>query len=143
MVSRITGIAHSILKPAARVALAALAGISLLCAQADRKRKVPVLDKLTAGPNRQAFSGKVQSLDLTRAVLNVDAVNGGGPEIFPVRKGVKVMTAEGGKLKLEGLTPGTSVIIYYDQKSSRREVKEIVVLGNEAGKSKTEPPHPS
>lgn len=123
-----------------------MAFVSLLCparAQEQRRRKVPVLDKITSGPSRQAFSGKVQSLDLERNLLNVNTVQGGNTEIFPVKKGVRVALADGGKLKLTALTPGTNVIIYYEQKGDRRTVKEIVVLMASPSEEKKKTPPPS
>ncbi len=119
--------------------LVTLIGAGLAGAQ-EHKRKVPVLEKITSGPSRQAFSGKVQSLDLERNLLNVNTVQGGNTEIFPVKKGVRVKTAEGEKLKLTELTPGTNVIIYYEQKGDRRTVKDIVVLASGPGETKKSPP---
>ncbi len=111
-------------------------------AQEQHKRKVPGLEKINAGLSRQAFTGKVRSLDLGRHLLEVNTVEGGNTEIFPVKKGVPVSLAEGGKLRLTALTPGTDVIIYYEQKGDRRMVKEIVVLvaGSTPDKKKSPPP---
>lgn len=117
--------------------LAILSGLSSAGAQEQRKRKVPVLDKITAGgPSRQAFSGNIQSLDLKRELLNVNTVQGGNTEIFPVKKGVRVTAADGRKLKVAALTPGTNVIVYYEQKGDRRTVKEIIVLASAAAEDK-------
>jgi hypothetical protein len=112
------------------LALGLMVSFALGVAPAQQhKRKVPGLDKITAGgARRQAFSGKVESLDLGRSILNVNTVQGGGTEIFPVKKGVHVMTADGDRLRLSALTPGTNVIVYYEQKGDRRTVKQIVVL---------------
>src|SRR5690348_7959853 len=45
-------------------------------AQEDRKRKIPVVDKITGGSNRQAFSGKVEMVDMKRHVLEVNHAEG-------------------------------------------------------------------
>lgn len=124
-------------------ALAVVCGLGVARAQEERSSKVPVLGKVAGGATQQAFSGKVQSLDLKRKLLNVNTVEGGGTEIFPIKKGVQVSTAGGEKLKLAQLTPGTDIIVYYEQKNARRTVKEIVVLAAspaEAKKKKTPPP---
>ena len=111
-------------------------------AQDERKHKVPVIDKLASGSSHQAFSGRVQSFDNDRKILNVNTVQGGNTEIFPVKKGVHVSTADGEKLKLTDLAPGMNVLIYFEQKSERRSVKEIVVLapGATEEKKKSGPP---
>lgn len=124
----------------------ALVMLSLLrpaLAQEQHRRKLPVLDKLTSGPTRQAFSGKVQSLDLGRNLLNVNTVEGGNTEIFPVKKGTSVKMADGEKLKITELMPGTHVIIYYEQKGDRRTVREIVVLVSSGGEEKKKSTPPS
>ena len=125
------------------VALALLSGFGSGRAQEQRRRKVPVLDKVTSGASsHQAFSGNVQSLDWDHEVLNVNTVQGGNTEIFPLKRGVRVSAADGKKLKLAVLKPGTSVIVYYDQKGDHRTVREIVVLasGPAEAKKKTSPP---
>jgi hypothetical protein len=120
--------------------LAVSFGLGVAPAQ-EHKRKVPRLDKITAGgASQQAFSGKVQSVDLERSLLNVNTVQGGVTEIFPVKKTVHVMTANGDRLKLGGLTPGTNIIVYYEQKGDRRTVKQIVVLAAAPREEKKSPP---
>ena len=114
-----------------------LCAVVTFAAQEDRKHKGAVLNKLSSGQNEQAFTGTVQSLDLHRALLNVSTVQGADTEIFPFKKGVRIATADGAKLKLAALTPGTNVLIYYEQKGDRRTVKHIVVLG--ANSPKKEP----
>ncbi len=131
----------------ALIALAAIlaCGASLASSrpQEEHKHKVPIMDKITSGPSRQAFSGKVQSLDLKRKLLNVNTVQGGNTEIFPVTKGVRVETADGGKLKLQALAPGTNVLIYYEQKGDQRTVRQIIVLAaGPAEQKKPSPPSP-
>jgi hypothetical protein len=109
-------------------------------AQEPHKGKVPGLDKITAGPSRLAFSGNVQSLDPERDILNVGTVQGGTTEVFPVRKGIRVSAADGSKLRLDALKPGTNVIVYYEQKGEKRTVKEIVILSSGAGRKKSARP---
>ena len=123
--------------------LAAITGIISADAQDERRTRVPALGKIAGGPSRQAFSGKVQSVDLKRSLLKVETVEGGVTEIFPVKKNTPVSMADGGKIKLKDLAPGTSVIIYYEQGNDRRSVTEIVVLAASAGedrKKKSPPP---
>jgi hypothetical protein len=111
-----------------------------LKAQEEHKPRVPVIDKITSGgPTQQAFTGIVKSIDFESEVLNVDNVSGKSTEIFPIRKKIHVVTADGSKLKLAKLKPGTNVIVYYDQKGDRRAVTQIVVLAGGAVKKKTPP----
>jgi hypothetical protein len=108
-------------------------------AQETHLGKVPGLDKITSsGPTHQQFSGIVRSVDLANQVLNVDTVKGNATEIFPIRKKVHVATADGDKLKLAKLKPGTNVLIYYEQKGDHKTVTEIVVLAG--GEEKKKPP---
>jgi hypothetical protein len=123
------------------VAFIAVLAVHPLHAQEERRhKKVPGLDRITSGADHQAFSGTVQSLDLRHSILNVSTVQGGNTEVFPIKKGVHVETAKGGKLKLDELLPGTSVIIYYEQRGDRRNVREIVVLQSASAKDKKTPP---
>jgi hypothetical protein len=92
------------------------------------------------GSSQQAFTGKVQSLDLHHKLLNVDTVQGGVTETFPVRKGVQVVKANGNKDDLAALIPGTNVLIYYEQKGERRTVKQIVILTSKPSAEKKPPP---
>lgn len=112
-------------------------------APAQTRRKVPIVGKTSGGPVHQAFSGKVQSLDLKHGVLNMTVPQGEGMEIFPVKKHVPVADPDGAKLGLKALKPGTSIIIYYEQKGAEREVKQIVVLSSGAGEAKKKSPPPS
>ena len=54
--------------------------------------------------------------------------------------------ANGDRLKLEELQPGTNVIVYYDQRGEQRSVKDIVVLqaapAKEPAKEKDSKPGP-
>ena len=110
-----------------------------LGAQEEHKPRVPGLDKITSpGVTQQAFMGIVKSLDLESEVLNVDNIDGKSTEFFPIKKKIHVVTADGDKLKLETLKPGTNVLVYYDQKGDRRTVTRIVVLAGQP-KKKTPP----
>jgi hypothetical protein len=109
-------------------------------AQEQRKPKVPVIDKITSGgPTQQMFTGTVKSVDWDSKVLNVDNLNGKSTEIFPIRKKVHVAFADGVKLKLTELKPGTLVSVYYDQKGDRRTLTRIEVLAGGPVKKKTPP----
>jgi Cu/Ag efflux protein CusF len=111
-----------------------------LRAQEQRKPRVPVIDKITAGgPTQQMFTGIVKSVDLDSKVLSVDNVSGKSTEIFPIRKKVPVAFADGARLKLAELKTGTLVNVYYDQKGDRRTVTRIEVLAAGAAKKKTPP----
>ena len=80
---------------------------------------------------------------LHHQLLNVNTVQGENTEIFPLRKGTRVATANGGRKRLSQLTPGTNVLIYYEQRGDRRTVKQIVVLGAAPAKDKKASPPPS
>lgn len=111
--------------------------------QQNRRNKLPGINKITSGaPTRQAFTGSVQSLDRQHHVLDVSAAQGNSTAIFPIRKKVKVSSIDGQKLKLAALTPGTNVIVYFEQKGGRRMVEEIIVLTPGAPASKKND-HPS
>ena len=81
----------------------------------------------------------MKSVDLESEVLNVDTIKGNTTEIFPIKKKVHVVTADGDKLKLTKLKPGTNVLVYYEQKGDHKTVTEIVVLAGGAAKKKTPP----
>ena len=121
---------HRLVRGAFLIACAMFAVFILGQPQDEHRRtKVPLIGKIGGGSNRQAFSGKVQSVDLKRNLLMVDTVEGGTTEYFPVKKNVAVHTAAGEKIKVAELTPGTNVIVYFEVKNDRRTVSEIVVLG--------------
>jgi len=82
--------------------------------------------------------GVVKSIDLESEVINVDNIDGKSTEFFPIKKKIHVVTADGDKLKLAELKPGTNVLVYYDQKGDRRTVTRIVVLAGQL-KKKTPP----
>jgi hypothetical protein len=109
-------------------------------AQEEPRSRLPVINKITGGSNREAFSGKVKSVDLKRQLLTVGTVEGEATEYFPIKKNVSVENANGTKLKIEDLTPGTNIIVYYDVKEDRRNVSQIMVLGMLAGEEKPSDP---
>jgi hypothetical protein len=130
------------------IGLAALLGACLfLLIQAapihaqDHKSKLPIVGKLSSGNRQAAYSGKVQSLDMKQKVLNVNPLQGRNTEIFPFKKNVRIENLNGGRMDLSSLTPGTAVLIYFDQKSGERTIKNIVVLssGKEQAKGKPAP----
>jgi hypothetical protein len=120
----------------------ALAASSMIpaAAPAQARPKVPHLGKTGDRLTRLAFSGKVQSLDTKHGVLNMTVPDREGTEMFPVKKHVEVVNADGAKLKLKALTPGTNVMLYYDQRGGEREVKQIIVLSAAPEKKKSPPP---
>jgi hypothetical protein len=107
----------------------------------EHKSKVPIVGKLTGGSHQQAYSGKVQSLDMKQRILNVNPLHGRNSEIFPFKKNVRIENLNGGRMNLSALTPGTAVLIYFDQKSGERTIKNIVVLssGKEQARGKPAP----
>jgi|SRR5579875_2580879 len=109
--------------------------------QQQQKSKLPGIGRITSsGLNQQAFTGSVQSLDRQHHVLNVNAAQGNGAEIFPIQKKVRISSISGRKLKLAALSPGTNVVIYYQEKGGRRTVNQIVVLSPAAHPAKKKPP---
>jgi hypothetical protein len=107
----------------------------------DHKSKVPIVGKLSSGNRQAAYSGKVQSVDMKQRILNVNALGGPNTEIFPFKKNVRIENLNGGRMGLSALTPGTAVLIYFNQKSGERTIKNIVVLssGKEQAKGKPAP----
>lgn len=128
-----------------RVLLAALAAGMVIFSQVapvhaqPQKSKVPIVGKLTSGNHQQAFSGKIQSLDMKQKILNVDSLHGQETEIFPFKKNVHIESVTGEKMSLSELTPGTSVLIYFNQKSGERKIRNIVVLGSGKKQAKGKP----
>ena len=112
--------------------------------QDDPMSRISLPTKKTMGGAHRAFSGKVETLDLKRKVLIVGTVEGGATEIFPIKKGISVSGAKGKKLKIEELSAGTNVIVYYDFRDGRRTVNEIMVLAvNPPKEEKKDSPPPS
>lgn len=107
----------------------------------DRKNKVPIVGKLTSPNDRQAYSGKIQSVDLKEKILNVDSLHGQESEIFPFKKNVRIESLGGGRMDIKSLQPGATVLIYFNQKSGERTIRNIVVLssGKEQARDKPAP----
>lgn len=117
------------LMPLLALAAALVAGAMIpTLARAQYHPKAPGRNKLSGGATRQAFSGKIKSLDIKQGILNMTVPDRDGIVMFPIRKHVSVRNADGSKRKLKSLKPGASLLIYYDQKSGGREVKQIIVL---------------
>jgi len=112
----------------------------LLHAQ-SHKSKVPIVGKLTSTNRKQAYSGKIQSVDLKQKILNVNSLHGRQSEIFPIKKNVRVESLNGDRMNLKALKPGTTVLIYFNQKSGERTIRNIVILssGKEQAKGKAAP----
>jgi hypothetical protein len=111
-----------------------LLAASLASAQERTLSKVPVIDKVTSTASHQAFTGTVQSLDEKHNVLNVNSVEGGVTEIFPIKKSTHVLGPDGSRLKLGDLVPGSNVIVYFELHADRRSVKSIEILPGESKK---------
>lgn len=133
---------------ASGLSLAALLGACLfLIVQAaplhaqEHKSKVPIVGRLTNGNRQAVYSGKIESLNMKQGIMNVNPIEGRGSEIFPLKKNVHVQNLNGGKMALDALTPGTAVLIYFDQKAGERTIKNIVVLssGKEQAKNRSAP----
>ncbi len=136
--------AGSYLKAAAYRGGAGLAlcfACALFCApawgQLQGVSKLPGIGKITSpGSGQECFTGSIQSLDRKQHVLNVSAVQSNDTEIFPIQKKVKISSAGGSKLKLASLTPGTNVVVCYEDKQGRRTVDQIIVLSSATSSAK-------
>jgi hypothetical protein len=104
----------------------------------EEKPKIPGLDKIIAANEHLAFTGTVKSVDTKHNFLSVDSVEGGITEVFPIKHSVHVETADGFRKRLDVLSPGTRVIVYYDQRSDKRMVTRIELFASE---SKKKEPH--
>ena len=100
----------------------------------EEKPKVPGLDKIIAANEHLMFTGKVKSVDIEHNTLSVSSVEGSDTEIFPIKHGTHVYTSDGFRKKLDILSPGTQVIVYYDQRSDRRTVTHIDLYTSETKK---------
>jgi hypothetical protein len=125
---------------AALAAVLVAGGVIPGTAAAQSRSKVPILGKISGGTTHQAFSGKIQSLDSKRRILNMSVPERQGTVMFPIKKRVPVVSADGSKLKLKALKPGASLLIYYDQKGGAREVKQIIVLSPAPEKTEKKSP---
>lgn len=110
----------------------------LLCAgltvAQEEKPKIPGLDKIISSQEHLMFTGRVKSLDEKHKILSVDAEEGTDTEIFPIKHGTRVETADGFRKKLDVLAPGTRVMVYYDQRSDRRTVTRIELFSSASKK---------
>ena len=123
-----------------RLALVVPAILLLVCiapAQ-EEKPKIPGLDKIISANEHLAFTGTVKSVDEKHNILSVNSVEGADTEIFPIKHSTHVETADGFRKKLDVLSPGTRVIVYYDQRSDHRTVTRIELFASES--KKKEPP---
>jgi hypothetical protein len=106
--------------------------------QQQEKPKIPGIDKIISANEHLAFTGTVKSVDEKHNILSVNSVEGGDTEIFPIKHSTHVETADGFRKKLDILSPGTRVIVYYDQHADRRTVTRIELFASE---SKKKEPH--
>ena len=104
----------------------------------EEKPKIPGLDKIIAANEHLAFTGTVKSVDEKHNILSVNSVEGADTEIFPIKHSTHVETADGFRKKLDVLSPGTRVIVYYDQRADHRTVTRIELFASE---SKKKEPH--
>jgi hypothetical protein len=104
----------------------------------DEKPKIPGLDKIIAANEHLAFTGTIKSVDEKHNILSVNSVEGADTEIFPIKRSTRVLTADGFRRKLDILSPGTRVIVYYDQRADHRMVTRIELFASE---SKKKEPH--
>ena len=117
-------------------AILLLVGVAL--AQQE-KPKIPGLDKIISANEHLAFTGTVKSVDEKHNVLSIDSVEGGNTEIFPIKHSTHVETADGFRKKLDVLSPGTRVIVYYDQRADHRTVTRIELFASESKKKEPQP----
>lgn len=108
-------------------------------AQQEEKPKIPGLDKIIAANEHLAFTGTVKSVDEKHNVLSIDSVEGENTEIFPIKHSTHVETADGFRKKLDVLSPGTRVIVYYDQRADHRTVTRIELFASELKKKEPQP----
>jgi hypothetical protein len=120
-----------------RLAVVVPAILLLVCvaaAQQEEKPKIPGLDKIIAANEHLAFNGTVKSLDEKHNTLSISSVEGADTEIFPIKHSTHVETIDGFRKKLDVLSPGTRVIVYYDQRADHRTVTRIELLASEPKK---------
>jgi hypothetical protein len=104
---------------------------TFVSAQEHTLGKVPGASKITNPASRLAFTGTVQSLNEKQKTLNVNSVEGGATEIFPIKKSTSVIGSGGSRLKLTDLKPGTNIIVYFEQRTDHRSVQRVEVIGAE------------
>jgi hypothetical protein len=100
----------------------------------QEKPKVPGLDKILNANEHLAYTGTVKSVDEKRNIISINSVEGGNTEVFPIKHSTHVETADGFHKKLDVLTPGTHVIVFYDQRADKRTVTRIELLASESKK---------
>jgi len=122
----------------ALLVLAVLLPAFSLPAQQGEKPKVPGLDKILNAQEHLAYTGTIKLVDEKRNTISIDSVEGGNTEIFPIKHNTFVLGSDGYRKKLSALSPGTKVIVYYEQRSDKRMVTRIEMLPAE---SKKEEPH--
>ncbi len=104
-------------------------------AQDDQdKPKLPGLDKIISANEHLMFTGTVKTLDEKHNFLSVSSVEGEDTEIFPIKHSTHVETADGFRKKLDILSPGTRIIVYYDQRADHRTVTNIELYTSETKK---------
>lgn len=101
--------------------------------------KIPIVSKLKTGKHQQAFSGTIQSLDIKQRILNVNSLRGHDTAIFPFKKNVRIENLNGNRMDAAKLAPGMSILIYFDQRSGERKIKNIIVLGSGKKQAKGKP----
>ena len=107
-------------------------------AQQEEKPKVPGLDKIIAANEHLMFTGTVKSVDEKHNITELIQWRDADTEIFPIKHSTHVETADGFRKSLDVLSPGTRVIVYYDQRADRRTVTRIELFASE---SKKKEPH--
>lgn len=108
-------------------------------AQQEGKPKLPGIDKIIAANEHLAFTGTIKLVDEKHNTLSVNSVEGGDTEFFPIKHGTRVETSDGFRKKLEVLSPGTRVIVYYDQHADHRVVTRIELFASESKKREPQP----
>ncbi len=103
-------------------------------AQEEEKPKIPGLDKIISANEHLLFTGTVKSVDEKHNILSVSSEVGVDTEIFPIKHGTRVETADGFRKKLDVLSPGTRVMVYYDQRADHRTVTRIELFASESKK---------
>lgn len=125
--------------------LALLAACTFIFCQAlplhaqEQKTKIPIVSKLTSGKRQQAFSGTIESLDLKQKILNVHSLHGHNTAIFPFKKNVRIEGVGGNRMNVADLAPGMSILIYFNQKSGERKIRNIIVLSSGKKQTKGKP----
>jgi len=109
-----------------------------LASAQEEKPKIPGIDKIISANEHLMFTGTVKSVDEKHNILSVNSEVGADTEIFPIKHSTRVETADGFRKKLDVLSLGTRVMVYYDQRADRRTVTRIELFASE---SKKKEPH--